>query len=151
MPPDSSDMLIGLRTSHVGMFHWSHLPIDTDSYKCNHLPAAPSIWDNQFDPIVLYKSLPEDDRSILSETSSCNLQFFSELITAQLRISHRVTASCLYLEVITHQPCAHTIVSSSMRMHTLKDTVLKIQWLKRFSFRFQYYQNQERIHVYKWE
>ena len=32
-----------------------------------------------------------------SETSSCNLQFFSELITTQLRISHGVTANSLYL------------------------------------------------------
>ena len=35
--------------------------------------------------------LPEDDQSILIETSSCNLRFFLELITTQLRISHGVT------------------------------------------------------------
>ena len=29
---------------------------------------------------------PDDDQSILIETSSCNLQFFSELITTQLII-----------------------------------------------------------------
>ena len=31
------------------------------------------------------------------ETSSCNLQFFSELITAQVKILHGVTANSLYL------------------------------------------------------
>ena len=31
------------------------------------------------------------------EHTGCNLQFFSELITTQLRISHRVTANSLYL------------------------------------------------------
>ena len=34
---------------------------------------------------------PEDDQSILIETSSCNLQFFSELITTQLRDFHMVS------------------------------------------------------------
>ena len=34
---------------------------------------------------------PEDDLSILIETSSCNLQFFSELITTQLRDFHMVS------------------------------------------------------------
>ena len=37
----------------------------------------------------------EDDRSILIEASSCNHQFFSELITIQLRSSHGVTANRL--------------------------------------------------------
>ena len=40
----------------------------------------------------------DNDQSILIETSSCNLQLFSELITTQLRISHGVTASCLNLQ-----------------------------------------------------
>ena len=34
---------------------------------------------------------PEDDQSILIETSSFNLQFFSELITTQLRDFHMVS------------------------------------------------------------
>ena len=37
------------------------------------------------------------DNSILIETSSCNHQFFSQLITTQLRISQGVTANTLYL------------------------------------------------------
>ena len=40
---------------------------------------------------------PEDDQSLLIETSSCNLQFFSELITTQVRISCGVYANSLYL------------------------------------------------------
>ena len=41
-----------------------------------------------------------DDQSILIETSSCNLQFFSELITTQLRDFHMVSpqVSLLYLK-----------------------------------------------------
>ena len=34
--------------------------------------------------------------------SSCNLQFLSELITTQLRISHGVTANSLYLNPLHH-------------------------------------------------
>ena len=44
-------------------------------------------------------------QSILIETSSCNVQFFSELITTQLRISHGVTANSLYL---SSSPCKAT-------------------------------------------
>ena len=40
---------------------------------------------------------PEDDQSILLETLSCNLQFFSELITTQLSVSHGVTTDSLYM------------------------------------------------------
>ena len=40
--------------------------------------------------IYIYLS-PEDDQIILIETSSCNLQFFSELITTQLRDFHMVS------------------------------------------------------------
>ena len=39
------------------------------------------------------------------KTSSCNLQFFSELITTQLRMSHGVTANTLYL---SSSPCKAT-------------------------------------------
>ena len=48
--------------------------------------------------ITLYNYFPpEDDQSILIETSSCNLQFFSELIITQLRILHGVTVNSLIL------------------------------------------------------
>ena len=48
--------------------------------------------------LIPSKMSPEDDQSILIETSSCNHRFFSELITTQLRIfSHGVTANSLYL------------------------------------------------------
>ena len=44
---------------------------------------------------------PEDDQSILIETSSYNLQFFSEVITTHIeRFSHGVTTSCLYFTCI---------------------------------------------------
>ena len=45
-------------------------------------------------------SYPEDNQSMLIETSSCNHQFFSELITVLLKrdfFSHGVTANSLYL------------------------------------------------------
>ena len=40
---------------------------------------------------------PEDDQSILIEMLSYKLQFFSEPITTQMRISHGVTTNSLYL------------------------------------------------------
>ena len=40
---------------------------------------------------VIYHDSAEDDQSILIEMSSCNLQFFSELITTQLRDFHMVS------------------------------------------------------------
>ena len=39
---------------------------------------------------------PDDDHSILIETSSCNLQFFSELITTQLRDFHMVSPQVVF-------------------------------------------------------
>ena len=58
---------------------------------------------------LIKNSTPEDDRSILIETLSCNLQFFSELITTQLRISHGVIANSLYL---SSSPCKATSLTS---------------------------------------
>ena len=42
---------------------------------------------------------------MLIETSSCNLQFFSKLITTQLRVAHGVTANSCYL---SSSPCKAT-------------------------------------------
>ena len=39
---------------------------------------------------------PDDDQIILIETSSCNLQFFSELITTQLRDFHMVSPQVVF-------------------------------------------------------
>ena len=51
-----------------------------------------------------YQSLlrhpPEDDQSILIETSSCNLQFFSELTTTQLRDFHMVSPQVVFTLLI---------------------------------------------------
>ena len=38
----------------------------------------------------------DDDQSILIETSSCNLQFFSELITTQLRDFYMVSLQVVF-------------------------------------------------------
>ena len=43
----------------------------------------------------------EDDQSILIETSSCNLQFFSELITTQLRDFHIVPQQVVFTLILT--------------------------------------------------
>ena len=42
----------------------------------------------------------DDDQSILIETSSCNLQFFSELITTQLRDFHMVSPQVVFTLLI---------------------------------------------------
>ena len=46
---------------------------------------------------------PEDDQSILIEMSSCNLQFFSELITTQLRDFHMVSPQVVFLTQVILQ------------------------------------------------
>ena len=46
--------------------------------------------------------IPQDDQSILIETSSCNLQFFSELITTQLREFHTVSPQVVFLTYLPH-------------------------------------------------
>ena len=53
----------------------------------------------------------EDDQSILIETSSCNHQIFSELITTQLRISHGVTANSLYLSIMSKYTCSIVLLN----------------------------------------
>ena len=53
---------------------------------------------------------PEDDQSILIETSSCNLQFFSELITTQLRDFHMVSPQVAFPYLST-SPCKATCLS----------------------------------------
>ena len=45
----------------------------------------------------------EDDQSILIETSSCNLQFFSEPITTQLRDFHMVSPQVAFPYVSTRK------------------------------------------------
>ena len=52
---------------------------------------------------------PQDntDQSILIETSSCNLQFFSELITTQLRDFHMVSPQVAFPYLST-SPCKAT-------------------------------------------
>ena len=50
-------------------------------------------WQNCY---YIYLHSPEDDQSILIETSSCNLQFFSELITTQLRDFHMVSPQVVF-------------------------------------------------------
>ena len=77
----------------------------TNSYACQlvhlHVPTRTSA-NSYFCQLVLLPTCtsanlyfcqhsPEDDQSILIETSSCNLQFFSELITTQLRDFHMVS------------------------------------------------------------
>ena len=50
--------------------------------------------------VVFYLSVHEDDQSILIETSSCNLQFFSVLITTQLRDFHMVSLQVVFTLLI---------------------------------------------------
>ena len=52
-------------------------------------------------------SQPDDDQSILIETSSFNLRFFSELITTQLREFHMVSPQVVFnlLIFLTVQCC----------------------------------------------
>ena len=52
---------------------------------------------------------PEDNQSIPIEKSSCNLQFFSELIITQLRISHDVTVNSLYSLVSCLWGCGESV------------------------------------------
>ena len=49
---------------------------------------------------TLSSSISQDDQSILIETSSCNLQFFSELITTQLRDFHMVSLPVVFTLLI---------------------------------------------------
>ena len=46
--------------------------------------------------------VPEDDQNIVIETSSCNLQFFSELIPTQLRDFHMVSPQVVPLQTSHH-------------------------------------------------
>ena len=55
--------------------------------------------------------LNEHIRAYLIETSSCNLQFFSELITTQLRISHGVTANSRYLPYALHHAKLQVLIT----------------------------------------
>ena len=58
--------------------------------------------EHKFRSVCSDRHSPEDDQSILIKTSSCNLQFFSELITNSIeRFSHGVTASCLHFTYIS--------------------------------------------------
>ena len=43
---------------------------------------------------------PDDHQGILIETSSCNLEFFSELITTQLREFHMVSPQVVFTLLI---------------------------------------------------
>ena len=47
-------------------------------------------------------SSPDDDQRIPIETSSCNLQFFSELITTQLRDFHMVSPQVVFFTYLPH-------------------------------------------------
>ena len=59
--------------------------------------------------MYVYLNYIDGDQSILIETSSCNLQFFLELITTHLRISHGVTANSLYLSYSPRKATSFTI------------------------------------------
>ena len=46
--------------------------------------------------IIIIRPITDDNQSILIETSSCNLQFFSELITTQLRVFYLVSLQVVF-------------------------------------------------------
>ena len=59
-------------------------------YSYNDVDETVKKLNTEIAKISNWLASPEDDQSILIETSSCNLQFFSELITTQLRDFHMV-------------------------------------------------------------
>ena len=58
-------------------------------------------------PMINRDWLAEDDQSILIETSSCNLQFISGLITTQLRDFHMVSPQVAFLTYLPHRAKLH--------------------------------------------
>ena len=64
----------------------------------------------------------EDDQSILIETLSCNLQFFSELITTQLRDFHMVSPQVAFP---LHVPTCIYLTMQSYKFYTLYKYHLK--------------------------
>ena len=76
---------------------------------------------------------PDDDQSMLIETSSCNLRFFSELIATQLRISHGVTANSLYLMTLksflkSHGTLPLVLPAGSASLTNPVEGVLSLIW-----------------------
>ena len=71
----------------------------------------------------------EDDQSILIETSSCNLQFFSELITTQLRDFHMVSPQVAFPYLST-SPCKATSFTFIIRLVFSRKKPMKLTWCK---------------------